>query len=115
MGFAREVADRVVVMNRGRVHQVGTPEACYRHPVDTFVATFLGSPAMNMVAVRVEAGALVFEDGDRAAVAPDLARLLGTRPGAPLVAGIRPRTAWRTVSARPPLATLKGRPPGHEN
>ena len=44
---AMTLGDRVVVMNRGVVQQVETPERLYRHPTNTFVAGFIGSPAMN--------------------------------------------------------------------
>ena len=47
---AMAMGDRVVVMNSGRVRQVGTPAEVYDEPADTFVATFLGSPPMNLVA-----------------------------------------------------------------
>ena len=43
------MGDRVVVMNHGRVRQIGTPAEVYDDPADTFVATFLGSPPMNLV------------------------------------------------------------------
>ena len=43
------LGDRIAVMNLGKVHQVGTPEEVYNRPADTFVATFLGSPPMNLV------------------------------------------------------------------
>ncbi len=46
---AMALADRVGVMREGRLLQVGTPLQVYRRPVNTFVATFLGSPAMNLV------------------------------------------------------------------
>ncbi len=46
---AMGMGDRIVVMDRGRVRQVGTPGDVYRHPADSFVATFLGSPPMNLV------------------------------------------------------------------
>ena len=46
---AMTLADRVVVMNKGVVQQVGTPTAIYDKPVNTFVAGFIGSPAMNLV------------------------------------------------------------------
>jgi ABC-type sugar transport system ATPase subunit len=46
---AMGMGDRVVVMNLGKIHQIGTPDELYRQPADTFVATFLGSPPMNMV------------------------------------------------------------------
>jgi len=46
---AMTLADRVVVMNQGVVQQVDTPTAIYENPVNTFVASFIGSPAMNLI------------------------------------------------------------------
>ena len=46
---AMGLGDRIVVMNKGQVRQVGTPRDVYHSPADTFVATFLGSPPMNLV------------------------------------------------------------------
>ncbi|MGV1794375.1 ABC transporter ATP-binding protein [Rhizobium sp. A37_96] len=46
---AMTLADRVVVMNKGIVQQVGTPTEIYDNPANTFVASFIGSPAMNLV------------------------------------------------------------------
>ena len=46
---AMTLADRVVVMNNGLVQQVGTPTDIYDQPANTFVAGFIGSPAMNLV------------------------------------------------------------------
>ncbi|MEZ2131014.1 MULTISPECIES: ABC transporter ATP-binding protein [unclassified Sinorhizobium] len=46
---AMGLGDRIVVMQGGSVRQVGTPEEIYLHPADTFVATFMGSPPMNLV------------------------------------------------------------------
>ncbi|MFO8127680.1 ABC transporter ATP-binding protein [Yoonia sp.] len=46
---AMTLADRVVVMNKGIVQQVGTPTEIYDNPANTFVAGFIGSPAMNLV------------------------------------------------------------------
>jgi multiple sugar transport system ATP-binding protein len=43
------LGDRIVVMQSGTVRQIGTPEEIYLHPADTFVATFMGSPPMNLV------------------------------------------------------------------
>src|SRR5512135_1708544 len=45
---AMAMGDRVVVMNKGSVRQIGTPAEVYDDPADTFVATFLGSPPMNL-------------------------------------------------------------------
>src|SRR5207253_3773850 len=46
---AMAMGDRVLVLNKGVVHQIGTPTQVYDNPADTFVATFLGSPPMNLV------------------------------------------------------------------
>jgi multiple sugar transport system ATP-binding protein len=46
---AMGMADRIAVMNKGRVAQVGTPEELYSRPADIFVATFIGSPPMNLI------------------------------------------------------------------
>ena len=46
---AMTLADRVVVMNKGKIQQVGTPTEIYDTPANTFVASFIGSPAMNLV------------------------------------------------------------------
>ncbi|HKF44735.1 MAG TPA: ABC transporter ATP-binding protein [Thermoanaerobaculia bacterium] len=46
---AMAMGDRIVVMNFGEVRQIGTPAEVYDDPADTFVATFLGSPPMNLV------------------------------------------------------------------
>jgi multiple sugar transport system ATP-binding protein len=46
---AMGLGDRIVVLNHGRIHQIGTPLDVYNDPADTFVATFLGSPPMNLI------------------------------------------------------------------
>jgi multiple sugar transport system ATP-binding protein len=46
---AMAMGDRVAVMSRGSVRQIGTPAEVYDQPADTFVATFLGSPPMNLL------------------------------------------------------------------
>lgn len=50
---AMTLGDKVVVMRRGKVHQIGWPETIYAHPADTFVATFIGSPEMNLYRGRL--------------------------------------------------------------
>src|SRR4030081_2034843 len=52
---AMTLADRVVVMNGGRIEQIGTPNELYHHPKTRFVAGFIGSPAMNFVPARLDA------------------------------------------------------------
>jgi multiple sugar transport system ATP-binding protein len=63
---AMTMADKIVVMQGGRIEQVGAPLELYDRPVNTFVASFIGSPAMNMIAGRVvdRGAARMVEAGD---------------------------------------------------
>src|SRR5256886_9821974 len=49
---AMGLGDRIAVMDHGKLRQIGTPQEVYEDPVDTFVATFVGQPPMNLVEVR---------------------------------------------------------------
>ena len=80
---ALEVADRVVLMNQGRVEQVGTPEEVYRHPASPFVYGFLGS--VNLFHGRIEGEAL--RVGEEQVLAHDGGELA---QGAEVVAFARP-------------------------
>ncbi len=51
---AMALADRIVVMNNGRVMQIGAPLEVYRRPANTFVASFIGNPPMNLLAGTVD-------------------------------------------------------------
>ena len=55
---AMVMADRIAVMNEGKLMQVGTPEEVYAKPANIFVAGFIGSPRMNFFEARVEGGVL---------------------------------------------------------
>jgi sulfate transport system ATP-binding protein len=79
---ALEVADRVVLMNRGRVEQVGTPEEVYRHPATPFVYGFLG--AVNLFHGRIDGSHLRVEGGLLSHADSGIA------PGAEVVAYARP-------------------------
>lgn len=59
---AMTLADRVVVMSKGVVQQVGTPTDIYDNPANTFVASFIGSPAMNLVSGHLEGGTFKTKD-----------------------------------------------------
>jgi sn-glycerol 3-phosphate transport system ATP-binding protein len=48
------LAERMIVMNAGRMEQIGTPDEVYHRPATTFVAGFIGSPPMNLVRGRAE-------------------------------------------------------------
>jgi multiple sugar transport system ATP-binding protein len=90
---AMTMGTRICVMNEGRVAQVGAPLEVYRNPADTFVAAFIGSPAMNLLPAEIEGGsdaARVRLLGESFALpghaAPDLAALGGRAA----IFGIRP-------------------------
>ncbi|MGI3165415.1 sn-glycerol-3-phosphate ABC transporter ATP-binding protein UgpC [Pseudooceanicola sp. 200-1SW] len=79
---AMTLADRLVVLNHGRIEQVGRPLDLYRQPASTFVAGFLGAPAMNLMQAEITGGALMLAG---AALARGLAA-----PAGQVTAGIRP-------------------------
>ena len=83
---AMTMADRIVVMNGGRMEQVGSPLELYDTPQNLFVAGFIGSPAMNFLPGRVAEGRFVSPTGITAPLPPEV------RPtrGADVVGGVRP-------------------------
>ena len=86
---AMSMGDKIGVLNHGRIVQVGTPQQIYNRPHDTFVATFVGSPAMNLMSGSVRDGKLVVVPG-RLEVPLDgeLRPLLGARTEA-VTLGVR--------------------------
>ena len=55
---AMTMADRIIVMNAGRIEQIGTPAEVYRNPATTFVASFMGAPPMNLLQADARDGAI---------------------------------------------------------
>ncbi|MEM6383646.1 MAG: sn-glycerol-3-phosphate ABC transporter ATP-binding protein UgpC [Pseudomonadota bacterium] len=77
---AMTLADRVVVMKKGVVQQVGTPTDIYDNPANTFVASFIGNPAMNLIEGSVSGGVFTAENVEIGGLsAPDGAVTLGFR------------------------------------
>ena len=85
---AMTLADRIVVMKDGYIQQVGTPHDLYFHPVNVFVAGFIGEPPMNFVRGRITNGSLAFGDCflDLGLARQDIADL----EGKDVVLGFRP-------------------------
>ena len=83
---AMTMADRIIVMRDGRIEQVGKPLDLYDRPANVFVATFIGSPGMNLIAGRVVDGRFVLADGATLAVHPEIA----TNVTGPITIGFRP-------------------------
>ena len=77
---AMTLADRVVVMEKGIVQQVGTPTDIYDNPANAFVAGFIGSPAMNLLEGRIEGGTFRGQNAEIGGLhAPDGPATLGFR------------------------------------
>ena len=85
---AMTLADRVVVMKKGVVQQVGAPTEIYDRPANTFVASFIGSPAMNLMEGEVSGGVFRAENVEIAGVAA---------PDGPLTLGFRAEDAGLAV------------------
>jgi multiple sugar transport system ATP-binding protein len=97
---AMTLADRVVVMNNGRIEQIGTPNELYHHPRTRFVAGFIGSPAMNFVPARLEnkgnALSLRLSDSLAFPVPDDRAAHYRGYAGKEVVFGLRPEHITET-------------------
>ncbi|RLM21691.1 ABC transporter [Brenneria alni] len=82
---AMTMADRIAVLDQGELQQVGTPEQLYAHPANVFVAGFIGTPAMNLIALPCTSGQAVLLDQHIRLPETDETRamtavLLGIRP-----------------------------------
>ena len=84
---AMTMADRIVIMKDGVVQQVGTPMDLYEHPVNKFVAGFIGAPQMNFYNVSVNGQNIVFEDGNSMEIPEVIAKKLAGRKR--VIMGIR--------------------------
>jgi ABC-type sugar transport system ATPase subunit len=87
---AMTLADRIVILRDGRIEQIGRPLDLYRHPVNEFVAGFIGSPAMNflpgLISVSGASGSVTLRDGSSL----PLPRAAKATHGAMCKVGVRP-------------------------
>ena len=101
---AMTMADKIVVMNDGNVEQIGTPLDLYNAPHNRFVATFIGSPSMNMIEAtyRARDNSVVSSHGvgSNLGFTPDLA------DGASVVLGIRPEHLFEADGGFSATATV---------
>ncbi|MEO0676089.1 MAG: sn-glycerol-3-phosphate ABC transporter ATP-binding protein UgpC [Pseudomonadota bacterium] len=107
---AMTMADRVVVMNNGRVEQVGPPMEIYRAPANLFVARFIGSPAMNLFDARIGDGFAALSEGTRVPISSELAQV---EAGRRVTMGFRPE-AISLSSEGIPARVLSVEPLGQE-
>jgi len=88
---AMTMADQIVVLNEGRIEQVGSPVELYARPTSLFVARFLGAPPMNLLkGTAIAKDTLELADGTRFTLPQ---RNLGLQPGAKVTIGLRPEHA----------------------
>jgi multiple sugar transport system ATP-binding protein len=99
---AMTLGQRVAVMRDGRIQQVDTPKELYARPVNLFVASFIGSPAMNLVEARLDGAAVEF-GGHRIALPPEH---LPETTSEQIVLGIRPESFEDASFAAPSLPQL---------
>lgn len=113
---AMTMGDRIAVLNKGELQQIGTPLECYHQPENLFVAGFIGEPSMNRFDGRFEDGSIVTEHFEYP-LSPDLD--LDNEDDASLVLGIRPediRIGERATSETEFDATVTlVEPMGNEN
>ena len=91
---AMTLADRIVILNHGRIEQIGTPEEVYETPATAFVAGFIGAPAMNLLPARLQHRQLMLEDGTTIPCAEAEA--------ADVLCGIRPESLIYSANATGP-------------
>jgi multiple sugar transport system ATP-binding protein len=99
---AMTLGERVAVMRDGRIQQVDTPKALYARPANLFVASFIGSPAMNLVEARLDGAAVVF-GAHRIELRPEQ---LPETTSERIVLGIRPESFEDASFADPSLPQL---------
>src|ERR671937_2202251 len=100
---AMQLGQRAAVMRDGRIQQVGRPQTLYRDPANLFVATFIGSPAMNLVRAEIDGEAVRFA-GHRVPLDPRRRPPAGS-PGQ-VILGIRPEDFEDACFAPPGLPTI---------
>lgn len=85
---AMTMADRIVIMKEGVIQQVGKPMELYDHPVNKFVAGFIGSPQMNFFDVTLKGNEVTFEDGNKLMLPEAILKKLNGKEGE-MTLGIR--------------------------
>ncbi|MCZ7934858.1 sn-glycerol-3-phosphate ABC transporter ATP-binding protein UgpC [Agrobacterium leguminum] len=102
---AMTLADRIVAMRGGSIEQIGSPDDLYNRPATTFVAKFIGSPAMNLLPAKIKDG-LISVDGALSFPLPAAFAHLKEERGREVLLGIRPeafhlearRSDWPTFT-----------------
>ena len=105
---AMTLGDRIAVLRQGVLQQVADPFTLYQHPVNQFVAGFIGSPPINFFETTLRTDGAALEGGGQAlGLPPELAARLAPHRGQPLVLGVRPEDV--RLEAEGPGMTVEGR------
>ena len=107
---AMTMADRIVVMDQGRIQQIGAPLELYNHPANKFVATFIGSPSMNILqatVAQVAAGLMTLDLG-QGRIALPVQGGASVQTGQTVDLGIRPEHA-RLIEPSDAMSALPGK------
>ncbi|WP_192253228.1 ABC transporter ATP-binding protein [Mesorhizobium silamurunense] len=91
---AMSMGDKVGVLNHGRIVQTGTPQEIYNNPRDTYVASFVGSPPMNLIDGKLVENRAVMAPMNFELPVTGGAKTGGATDGRPLVFGIRPEDVY---------------------
>jgi multiple sugar transport system ATP-binding protein len=108
---ALTMGDRIAVMNEGRIHQVGTPSELYDAPVDRFVASFIGTPAMGFITCYVQRSGESVElatGSARIRLSPSQAQALASTSVDRVVVGIRAEHLTLLPEARHDDSAVRG-------
>ena len=100
---AMTMADRIVIMNQGVIQQIGTPQSVYNHPVNSFVAGFIGSPAMNMLQGEITQNGFDYHvrgEGFEIPVPKPFHENLNAQRSREVIAGLRPEHFSRMNTSR---------------
>jgi multiple sugar transport system ATP-binding protein len=101
---AMTLGEKIVILNHGRIQQIGPPSAIYHQPINTFVAGFVGHPQMNLIEGRLEQNGGTFYSGSfRIDVSEALADRGAAYVGKPIALGIRPEDMQPSDHADAPI------------
>lgn len=83
---AMTMADKIVILQGGNVEQIGAPLDLYDRPANTFVASFIGSPSMNLIPATIESAGLASVEG----ISLPIPHVDGLEPDTEIILGVRP-------------------------
>jgi multiple sugar transport system ATP-binding protein len=109
---AMTMGDRIAVMRKGVLQQLGAPQELYDSPQNLFVATFVGSPAMNLFQATIvnDGGAVALDIGSQRVTLPDAARpaRLAEYAGRRVAVGIRPEHMFEPNATTSQFPAIRG-------